>query len=600
MPEASPNVEPEKPLTPAEIAADSVRIEEERRSRVLEKAGRSVVATAMLISAAVFLSRLLGLARDVLTAQLFGFGPAIDAFFLAFTVPNLFRKLFGEGALSSATIPVIARYRLARDHEATRRLVGTLATLMWLALGVCSALIIGVCWAIPSSLFSDPGKFELFRLYLSVLLPYVIFICLTALQAGILNSYNRFAWSSLTPAIANVIWIGALVGLFLTRPTDSSATSEWIPKAVLWMSVAVLASGVVQWLIQIPELAKIKLLARPQLALSEPGVRQTLSAMGPMLFALAVFQVNTFVDQVQAEIWVEGDGAVAAYSYASRLFQFPLGLVSVALSTAVFPLMSRFAAGGEMEKLTASLLNSLRLLAFISLPAAAGLGVLAYPISALLFGGPQSTPEFLERTALVTILLAVSLPIVSAIGLLTKAFYALRDSKTPTRIALVSVAINLVANFIFLQTPLREAGLALGTALSGAINLAWLGFNLRRMLRGSVLDSVRANALPATSERLAQPMSPSRVRAVAVSIARSMFICVVMGLGAYLVQHALFGAFGLTGRTSRALSVGAGVFAGVIAYAGLALLLKAPEAEELMALRKRRRAAAPASAATQP
>ena len=217
-----------------------------------------------------------------------------------------------------------------------------------------------------------------------------------------------------------------------------------------------------------------------------------------------------------------------------------------------------------------------------------------------MFGGPQSTPEFLERTALVTILLAVSLPIVSAIGLLTKAFYALRDSKTPTRIALVSVAINLVANFIFLQTPLREAGLALGTALSGAINLAWLGFNLRRMLRGSVLDSVRANALPATSERLAQPMSPSRVRAVAVSIARSMFICVVMGLCAYLVQHALFGAFGLTGRTSRALSVGAGVFAGVIAYAGLALLLKAPEAEELMALRKRRRAAAPASAATQP
>jgi putative peptidoglycan lipid II flippase len=287
---------------------------------------------------------------------------------------------------------------------------------------------------------------------------------------------------------------------------------------------------------------------------------------------------------------VPGDGAVAAYSYASRLFQFPLGLVSVALSTAVFPLMSRFAAGGEMEKLTASLLNSLRLLAFISLPAAAGLGVLAYPICSLLFGGPQSTPELSERTALVVILLAVSLPIVSSIGLLTKAFYALRDSKTPTRIALYAVAINLAANFIFLQTPLREAGLALGTALSGAINLAWLAFNLRRILRGSVLDSLRAKALPLESERLAQPMSPSRVRAVAVSIARSALICVVMGACAFLVEHALFGAFGITGRASRALSVGAGVFAGVIAYAGLALVFKAPEAEELLALRKRRRA----------
>lgn len=592
MPEAAPIESPEKPLTPAEIAADSVRIEEERRSRVLEKAGRSVVATAMLISAAVFLSRLLGLARDVLTAELFGFGPAIDAFFLAFTVPNLFRKLFGEGALSSATIPVIARYRLMRNEEATRRMVGTLATLMWLVLSAICALIIGAAWVVPSDTFGDPGKFELFRLYLTILLPYVIFICLTALQAGVLNSYNRFAWSSLTPAIANLIWIGALVALFMARPAGAAETAEWIPTAVLWMCFAVLASGVVQWLIQIPEMAKIKLLSPPRLALSEPGVKQTLAAMGPMLFALAVFQVNTFVDQVQAEIWVEGDGAVAAYSYASRLFQFPLGLVAVALTTAVFPLMSRFAAGGEMEKLTASLLNSLRLLAFIALPAAAGLAVLAYPICALLFGGPQSTPELLSRTALVTILLAISLPIVSAIGLLTKAFYALRDSKTPTRIAMVSVAINLVANFIFLQTPLREAGLALGTALSGAINLAWLGFNLRNLLRGSVLDSVRANALPATSERLAQPMSPSRVRAVAVSIARSLFICVVMGLSAYLVEHALFGAFGLTGRTSRAVSVLTGVFAGVIVYAGLALLLRAPEAEELLALRKRRRGAA--------
>ncbi len=350
MPDALPNDEPEKPLTPAEIAADSVRIEEERRSRVLEKAGRSVVATAMLISAAVFLSRLLGLARDVLTAELFGFGPAIDAFFLAFTVPNLFRKLFGEGALSSATIPVIARYRLMRNEEATRRMVGTLATLMWLVLGAICALMIGAAWIIPADTFGNPAKFELFRLYLTILLPYVIFICLTALQSGVLNSYNRFAWSSLTPALANLIWISALVALFMVRPAGAAQTAEWIPTAVLWMSVAVLASGAVQWLIQIPEMAKIKLLSPPRLALSEPGVKQTLAAMGPMLFALAVFQVNTFVDQVQAEIWVEGDGAVAAYSYASRLFQFPLGLVGVALTTAVFPLMSRFAAGGRDGK----------------------------------------------------------------------------------------------------------------------------------------------------------------------------------------------------------------------------------------------------------
>ncbi len=584
-----------------EIAAESVRLEEARRSQVLERAGRSVVATAMIISAAIFLSRLLGLARDVITAQLFGFGPEIDAFFLAFTVPNLFRKLFGEGALGSATVPVLAKYRIAGNIAATRRLIGTLAALMWLVLGGLCALIIGACWLIPSSMFADPSKYELFRLYLSVLLPYVIFICLTALQGGVLNSFNRFGWTALTPALANLIWIGALIGLFFTRPKDPSSVAygEWLPSAVLWMSAAVLFSGFAQWVMQMPELAKLKLLAPPKLALSEPGVKQTLAAMGPMLFALAVFQVNTFVDQVQAEIWVVGDGAVAAYSYASRLFQFPLGLVSVALTTAVFPLMSRFAVSGEMDKLTASLLNSLRLLAFISLPAAVGLGVLAYPICALLFGGPQSTPDMLSRTALVTILLAISLPLVSAIGLLTKAFYALRDSKTPTRIALAAVAINLSANFVFLQTPLQEAGLALGTALSGAVNLAWLALVLRSKLSGTVLDSVRANAMPATSERMAQPMSPSKVRGVAMSILRCLVLAAIMGVAALLVESALFGAFGLSGRSGRAFSVLSGVAAGVVVYAGLALLTRAPEAEEFLALRKRRRGTAAGPSAPQ-
>lgn len=577
---------PEPPITAEDIAADSVRVVEDRRELDIKTPGRSVMGSALVVSGATLFSRVLGLTRDVLMAAMFGFSREMDAFFLAFTIPNLFRKLFGEGALSSATIPVLTRYRLRGDMSATRRFLGTLATLLTLGLGAVTLLIIGVTWLLLPEWFSDPGKFEIFRNYLSILLPYVVFICLAALQAGALNCWNRFGAPALMPALANLIWILALVYVANSALQDSASG------AVTFMAFGVLVSGVAQWLFQMIPLAKLKLVSRPKLKLSEPGVRETFKAMAPMLFALAVFQVNTFLDQVLAEFLVPGNGAVSSYSFASRLFQFPLGLVGVALGTAMFPLMSRFAASNELEKLTASLMNSVRLIAFIAFPAAVGLGVLALPITELLYGGARSTPEMLERSALVVSLLCVSLPIVSVISLLTKSFYALRDYKTPTRIALVSVGVNVIANVLLLQTPLREAGLALGTAISGSLNLGLLALVLRRRLTGTVVESMRLSAIPQTSERLAQPMSPSKLRAIPVSIARAFGVALVMGLGAWLVEAALYKQFGLYGRTSRVLSVGGGVLAGVVIYAGLSALLKAPEVSQILSLRKRRAATA--------
>jgi len=570
-------------LSADDIAADSVRIEEEQRSQRAVTTSRGVLGSAMVVSLATLVSRISGLARDVLTAMLFGFGREIDAFFIAFTIPNLFRKLFGEGALSSAMIPVLTRYRLKGDMEATRRLLGTMALLLTLGLGGVCVLAVAVVWLIPPQWFGDPVKFAAFREYLTILLPYVIFICLSALQAGALNCWNRFGLPAITPAIANVIWVAVLVGLLLSPLRNQPHM------AIIVMSVGVLLSGVAQWLLQMPDLRKIGLLSRPRLALGEPGLRETFKAMAPMLFALAVFQVNTFADQLLAEMLVPGDGAVASYAYATRLFQFPLGLVGVALGTAMFPLMSRFAAANELDKFTASLLNSSRLIAFVALPAAAGLAALSLPITMLLFGGPSSDPQMLKRSALVLVMLCVSLPIVSVLSLLTKAFYALRDHKTPTRLALISVVVNLVANILLLQTPLKEAGLALGTAISGALNLAMMILALRKRLKGTVLASLRAAAVPPTSERLAQPMSPSKVREIPRSIVRALLVSLVMGAGAYGVQLALAGRFGLTGRWSLLLSVSAGVLAGVVIYGGLSLALRAPEVEQTINLRKRRR-----------
>ena len=578
-----PASQPSTPeLTPESIAADSVRLEEERREASDDKPRRSVMASAIVVSGATFVSRLLGLVRDVFMASLFGFSREMDAFFLAFTVPNLFRKLFGEGALSSATIPVLTRYRIMGNQEATRRLLGTLATLLTIGLGLITVVCIGIAWLIPETVFDDPSKYRLFREYLTILLPYVLFICLAALQAGTLNCWSRFGLPALMPALANLVWIGVLVYIWMSPLKGQPHV------AVTVMAFGVLASGVAQWAFQMWPLGRMKLLSGPKLALNEPGIKETFKAMAPMLFALAVFQVNTFLDQLLAEMLVEGNGAVSSYAYASRLFQFPLGLVGVALGTAMFPLMSRFAARNELEKLTASLLNSSRLIWFIALPAALGLAALSYPITELLYGGARSEPEMLRRSALVVALLCISLPLVSVISLLTKTFYALRDYKTPTRIAIVSVVVNLVANVLLLQTPLKEAGLALGTAISGLLNLALLVWVLRKRLKGTILESMRAAAIPLASERLAQPMTPSVLRSIPVSLARTAAVACVMAAGAWLVQERLYEAFGLAGRTSRALSVGGGVLAGIVIYTGLSMILKAQEVQQIMSLRKRR------------
>jgi putative peptidoglycan lipid II flippase len=572
----------ESALTPEGIAADSVRIEEERRELRIEAPGRSVMSSALVVSGGTLASRVLGLIRDVMQAALLGFSRENDVFILAFTVPNLFRKLFGEGALSSATVPVLMRYRIVGDEAATRRFIGTLSTLLLLGLSTITVVVIAVAWVIPPSLFGDAPKYAMFRDYLTILLPYVVFICLAALQAGTLNCWNRFGTPALMPAVANGLWIAVMVGIWVSPLRYQPHV------AVMVMALGALASGVAQWLLQMIPLARLKLLTGPKLAVREPGVRETFKAMAPMLFALAVFQVNTFMDQVLAEVLVPGDGAVSSYGFASRLFQFPLGLVGVALGTAMFPLMSRFAARNELEKLTAGLLNSSRLIAFITLPAAFGLAVLAYPITELLFSGPRSSTEMLQRSAAVVQLLCISLPMVSVISLLTKAFYAMRDTRTPTRVALLVVAVNLVANIILLQTPLMEAGLALGTAISSLLNMVLLAWVLRSRLKGTILTSLRAAAIPPTSERLAQPLTPSTLRGIPVSIVRSAIVACVMAAGAWLVQERLYLAFGLAGRASRAVSVLAAVTAGVVIYAGLSMILKAPEVQQILTLRKRR------------
>ncbi|MCA8940027.1 MAG: polysaccharide biosynthesis C-terminal domain-containing protein, partial [Planctomycetes bacterium] len=343
--------------------------------------------------------------------------------------------------------------------------------------------------------FPDPQKWSEFQRYFWILSPMVVFLCLSGLQAGVLNTYGRFGLPSLLPALHNLIWIGA-IALAVSLPSLAGDT----PSQICVMCGGILLGTIVQWFWQMRALRKAGLKLRFQPFGRDEGVSRVFRAMGPTILALAVFQLNTLLDLLLAEWLVDGHGAVSAYSYASRLFQCPLGIVGIALGTAIFPMLSRYAARGEAVKVTGGLLTGVRLLAFIVLPAAAGLIALNHEIVAATYRNGEFDWESAERTARVLIFFSMALPIVATLQLVTKAFYALKDTRTPTRVALASVAVNLCANIILVQTPLQEAGLALGTTISSAFNLITLSILLSKRLSGTIVESRRLRVAEAASD----------------------------------------------------------------------------------------------------
>lgn len=536
----------------------------------------STLKAALRVASGTLLSRVLGLSRDIATAFFFGMGVAMDAFFIAFLIPNLFRKLFGEGALSAAVIPAVTEEREQQGQEAAVKLVSSVATALFLFLSVIAAIAVAVMWNLDAASvgMGDPEKWDAFRRFFSVLAPMVVFLCVGGLQAGVLNTAGSFGLPSVMPALHNVIWLG---GIVLAVSTDVFGTSK--VERLTVVCATILLGTLVQWGIQGVALYRKGYRIRPRFGFAEPAVKRVWQAMAPTVLALAVFQINTLLDLVIAEWFVAGDKAVSAYSYANRLFQFPLGIVSIALGTAIFPMLSRYAARGEVHKVTGGLMNGVRLLGFIVFPAAVGLAVLNESVVFVLLSGGEFTAGDAERTARVLLFFTLALPLVSCMQLVTKAFYAMRDTKTPTRIALMAVAVNLGANLLLVQTPLEEAGLALGSALSALFNLIMLALILRKRMGGSIIESARLEAARAVaSDRLAMPLSASGVRATRTSLLRSLAFAGVMGVGVWLLLQA-FGPIESRGLREIGLLFGA-ILCGVVIYATLHLINGSQEIRE--------------------
>src|SRR5437899_11648984 len=338
----------------------------------------NLLKTLATVSSMTLVSRVLGLVRDALIATLFKTGLATDAFFVAFRISNLLRRLFAEGAFSQAFVPVLSEYRTRRGDEETKLLVDRTASLLTVALLAATALGVAVAPVIiyvsAPGFAATPAKFDLTVAMLRITFPYILFISLVSFAGGILNTWSRFAIPALTPALLNLSFI---FGALLFAP--------YFEPPVMVLAWAVFAGGVLQLAFQVPALARIGMLPRPRLGFTDPGVRRILLLMGPAALGVSVGQISLLINTIFAS-YLE-DGSVSWLYYADRLMEFPTALLGVALGTVLLPSLSRAFADDRPEQYSRLLDWGLRMTCLMALPAMLALVLLADGMIAALFAG---------------------------------------------------------------------------------------------------------------------------------------------------------------------------------------------------------------------
>ncbi|MCK6391767.1 MAG: murein biosynthesis integral membrane protein MurJ, partial [Azonexus sp.] len=420
------------------------------------------------------LSRILGFVRDFVIARAFGAGAATDAFFVAFKLPNLLRRMFAEGAFSQAFVPILGEYKNQRSPDDTRTLIDHVASLLSMALFAVTA--IGVAGAPLLVWLSAPGfaenadKFALTVTLTRITFPYILFMSLVALAGGILNTWSKFALPAFTPVLLNLAFIA--MALF---------AAPYFDPPVLALAWAVFIGGALQLAIQLPALRRIAMLPRPSLnwraAWADPGVRRIAKLMAPALLGVSVSQISLLINTVFASFLATG--SVSWLYYADRLMEFPSGLLGAALGTILLPSLSRCHATQNFAEYSRLLDWGLRLTFLLAAPASLALAILAIPlIGTLFFHGAFSMNDVLQtRSALVAY--AVGLTGLILVKVLAPGFYARQNVRTPVKIALISLLATQAMNLAFIGW-LAHAGLALSIGLAACINAAMLYRGLRQ------------------------------------------------------------------------------------------------------------------------
>ncbi|MBI6925376.1 murein biosynthesis integral membrane protein MurJ [Pseudomonas putida] len=421
------------------------------------------------VSSITMISRVLGFVRDTILARIFGAGVATDAFFIAFKLPNLLRRIFAEGAFSQAFVPILAEYKSQQGEEATRTFVAYVSGLLTLVLAVVTGIGIlaapWVVWATAPGFVDNAEKYQLTTDLLRVTFPYILLISLSSLVGAILNTWNRFSVPAFTPTLLNVAMIVFAVVL-----------TPYFNPPIMALAWGVLAGGLAQLLYQLPALKRIGMLVLPRLNLKDAGVWRVLKQMLPAILGVSVSQISLIINTIFASFLVAG--SVSWMYYADRLMELPSGVLGVALGTILLPTLAKTYANKDREEYSRILDWGLRLCFLLVLPCTLGLAILAEPLTVALFqyGKFSATDAAMTQQALIAY--SVGLLAIIMVKVLAPGFYAQQNIRTPVKIAVFTLVCTQLFNLVLIG-PLAHAGLALAISLGACLNAGLLFWRLR-------------------------------------------------------------------------------------------------------------------------
>ncbi|HEY0457694.1 MAG TPA: murein biosynthesis integral membrane protein MurJ [Pyrinomonadaceae bacterium] len=454
---------------------------------------QSVAKSAGIVSIAVMFSRVLGLVREQVFAYYFGAGFLNDAYQVAFRIPNVLRDLFAEGALSAAFVKVFTDYQINKSEQEAWRLASLVLNALAVILSVIT--IIGIIFSRQFiNLIADgfsPEKAALATTLTQIMFPFILLVALAALAMGVLNTKGIFGIPASASTVFNVtsIFFGLGFAYWLsgggwTTSTDAAAipsiSSQW---AIIGMSIGTLLGGAAQFLMQIPSLLKVGFRFRPELSFADEGVRRVMRLMAPAILGTSAVQINVLVNT----FFVSSiDGGVSWLGFAFRLMQFPIGIFGVAIGTASVPVLSRMASEGKIKDFRDTLSSSMNLVFLMTLPSACGLIVLGEPIIRLIYERGKFSAASTRMTAYALAGYSIGLTGYAAIKVLSPAFYAMDDAKTPMIIALASIVVNALASFLFRNWlsayGYGHVGVALATSIVALVNFFALALLMRKKI----------------------------------------------------------------------------------------------------------------------
>ena len=495
------------------------------------------------------LSRVFGFIRDMVIAMTFGSSAAADAFFVAFRIPNMQRRLLGEGAVTAVFIPVFSEYLNTKSEEEAWTLTSNLLNIFFIALTVITLAIMifapYVIMAFAPGFMDEPDKFELTVGLTRWMAPFLICIGLAALCMGILNTFKVFALPALAPILLNISMIVSALVL-----------SPYMDEPIYGLAVGVVIGGILQLVFQLPATIRKGLKIRFALDWKHPGIIKIGKLIVPVILGLAMYEVNLLVDTILASL-LPG-GSISYLYYGNRLVQLPLGVFGVALGVALLPMLSEQAARREFSELVQTLSFGIRLILFITVPATVGLILLRFPIINTLWERGEFLRSSTEGTAIALLYYSVGLCAFAGIKVIVPAFYSLQDTKTPFRIAIYAMVLNIILNLI-LMGPLQHGGLALATSIAALFNVALLIFHLKKKLG-----------------RLGG-------RKILVSVMKLGMASSVMGIIIYFLNNQFFDPLDSSGY--KLLILTGCIFAGVISFGLISYLMKNEELFFLMKMK---------------